>query len=183
MWTSLRADRTRRLCLNAVLVATAMMLSYLEVLIPMELFLPLPGFKLGLANTVTLLTFATVSKTDAAVVSALRILLMGLLFGSPTSFFFSVMGGLFAYVALLIASRLPKAFSFCGASVICAAAHNLGQLLAAALLFGSSILFSYLPFLLLAALLSGSLTGLLLNLTVPRLRISIASKGGQFHEP
>ena len=169
MWTSLRADRTRRLCLNAVLVATAMMLSYLEVLIPMELFLPLPGFKLGLANTVTLLAFTQVSKADAAVISALRILLMGLLFGSPTSFFFSAMGGLFAYAALTVAVHLLKSCSYCGASVVCAAAHNLGQLLAAALLFGSSILLSYLPFLLFAALLSGSLTGLLLNVAIPRL--------------
>lgn len=170
---SLRGKLTRRLCVDGICVTVAMMLSYLEVLIPMELFLPLPGFKLGLANTVTLLAFVLLSKRDAAIISALRILLMGILFGSVTSFFFSAMGGFLAYLALLLASVLLRRCSYWGVSVFAAAAHNLGQLGAAALLFGSTVFLSYLPVLLFAALLSGSLTGLLLNLAVPRLERSV----------
>ena len=169
MWTSSQAKITRRLCLNGLLITVAMMLSYLEVLIPFELLLPLPGFKLGLANTVTVLTLVLVSKADAALVSAMRILLMGLLFGTPVSLFFSFSGGLLAYLALLLSARFLRRCSHCGVSVLCAAAHNMGQLLAAAWLFGAEIMLSYLPILLTAALLSGSLTGLLLNAAIPRL--------------
>lgn len=170
---SSRADLTRRICTDAVFVTAAMMLSYLETLIPLNLILPLPGFKLGLANAVTVLVFVLVGKKDAAVVSALRILLMGLLFGSALSLFFSALGGLFAYIALLIAGRVLKKCSYIGLSVFCAAAHNLGQMLAASCVFGFSVLLSYLPFLLLAATLSGTLTGILLNLSIPTLQRSI----------
>ena len=83
------------------------------------------------------------------------------------------MGGLLAYLSLLLASRLLLRCSYVGVSVLCAVAHNLGQLLAAVCLFGASLLLSYLPILLFAALLSGALTGCLLNLSVPTLKRSL----------
>ncbi len=170
MLISSRADRLRRLCICGISVTAAMMLSYLESLLPLQLLLPLPGFKPGLANTVTVMLFAAFSRRDAAVVSAVRILLMGLLFGSPVSLFFSACGGLLAFLSLLLAARLLRGCSHVGVCVLCAAAHNLGQLLAASILFGAGILLSYLPLLLIAATVSGTLTGLLLNLAMPRLQ-------------
>ena len=176
MLISSRADRLRRLCICGISVTAAMILSYLEILLPLQLLLPLPGFKLGLANTVTVLLFAAHSRRDAAVVSAVRILLMGLLFGSPVSLFFSVCGGILAFLSLLLAARLLRRCSHVGVCVLCAAAHNLGQLLAAMLLFGTELLLSYLPLLLIAAVISGTLTGILLNLAMPRLQRLSASR-------
>lgn len=173
MSISLRADRVRRLCLDALLTAAAMMLSYLEAVLPLNLLIPLPGFKLGLANLITLLAFVLVSKVDAALISGLRIALMGMIFGSATSLWFSVLGGIFAYLALLLASFLLRRCSLLGVSVFCAAAHNLGQCLAAAVLFGTSVLISYLPVLLLAAVLSGTVTGALLLALVPAVRRAV----------
>ena len=161
------------ICLCAVFTATAMMLSYLEALLPLTPVIPLRGFRLGLANTVTVLVFALISPRAAAVVSALRILLMGLLFGSAVSLFFSAAGGLLSFAALLLAGRPLRRCSFLGVSLLCAAARHLGQLLAAVSRFVPPILLSYLPVLLLCALLSGGLTGLLLNLSVPRLQRSL----------
>lgn len=168
--TSLRDSRIRRICLDALLVAVAMMLSYLEVLLPLDAIIPLPGFRLGLANVVVLLTFCLISPKDAAVISALRILLMGLLFGSVTSLYFSAMGGLLSFLVLLAVSKLGQRISFVGVSVLCAAAHNCGQMAAAVTLFGTSLIFSYLPFLLLAAVIFGAIVGVLLNLLVPKLQ-------------
>ena len=62
-------------------------------------------------------------------------------------------------------------------SVFCAAAHNLGQLLAAAVLVArpsqglemTNLATRFLPVLLPAAVICGSLTGVLLNLLAPRL--------------
>lgn len=173
MSISSRADLTRRLCINAVLLTAAMTLSYLETLLPLSALLPLPGFKLGLANLAITLAFVLIGKRDAALISALRIGIMSLLFGNLTSFFFSALGGLFSYLSLLLASRLLRRCSYVGISVLCAVAHNLGQLLAAVCLFGTSLLLSYLPALLLAALLSGILTGSLLNFTIPTLKRSL----------
>lgn len=177
MSISLRDNRTRRICLDALLVAFAMMLSYLEVLLPLTAWIPLPGFRLGLANLAVMATFFLLSPADAAIVSSIRILLMGLLFGSATSLYFSAMGGLLSFVILLFCAKFAKRCSLIGVSVLCAAAHNVGQILAATTLFGGYLIFSYLPWLLVSAVVCGATVGLLLNLTLPRLAGILERRG------
>lgn len=172
-----RDNRTRRVVLCAILTALAMMLSYLEVLLPITLLIPIPGFRLGLANLVVLVAFVSLSKPDAAVISAVRIILMSLLFGTVTSFLFSAMGGILSYLMLLLLSRVGRKFSFFGVSILSAAAHNCGQILAAALLFDTSVILAYLPVLLIASVIFGGAVGILLNLLLPRLH-PILQKGG-----
>ncbi len=168
-------DKALRLTQCAMLLGAALILSYLEAILPLALPIALPGFKLGLANIVVTLTFAAISERDAAVVSLLRILLMGLLFGNAASLMFSLCGGLLAYAGLWLFARLGRRiFSLIGVSIGCAALHNLGQLAAAALLFGSEVILGYLPMLLFAALLYGSVTGVLLELLLPRLRATVS---------
>lgn len=170
MSISLQGNRTYRLCFDAMMTAFAMILSYLETLVPLQAFVALPGIRLGLANLAVMLVFALISPIDAAIVSAVRIFAMGLLFGSVTSLYFSAMGGLFSFLVLLLMRRVGRGCSYLGVSVLSAAAHNLGQMLAAVTLFDASLLTSYLPPLLFAALLCGSLVGMLLNLLLPRLQ-------------
>lgn len=165
-----QGKRTRRVAVDAMLCVFAMMLSYLEVLLPLSVLIPLPGFRLGLANIAVLLVFCLFSPIDAAIVSAVRILLMGLLFGSATSLYFSALGGLLSFFILLLMSWIGKKCSFFGVSVLSAAAHNTGQIVAAVTLFGTSLISSYLPALLLAAVIYGGIIGLLLNLLVPKLQ-------------
>ena len=169
MSISWRDKHTRRVCLDALLVALAMLCSYLETLLPLTAWIPLPGVRLGLANLVVTLTLVLLSAADAAAVSAVRILLTGLLFGSATSLWFSMLGGLFAYLMLVLLVRLGRGLSYLGVSVLCAAAHQCGQMLAAATLFGAAPLLSYLPWLLFASIGCGAAVGALLNLLVPRL--------------
>ncbi len=170
MSISLRGKLTRRLCLDAMLCVLAMMLSYLEAVLPFDLLLPLPGFRLGLANVVVVAVFCVFHPVDAAVVSAVRILIMGTLFGSPTSLYFSAMGGLFSFAVLILMHLFCRRCSFVGVSVACAAAHNAGQVIAAVTLFDGTLLTSYLPALLIASVIYGGIVGILLNLAVPKLQ-------------
>ena len=162
---------TRRLCLDALLLTVALMLSYLEAILPSPLVLPLPGVRPGLAHLVVTLAFFRVGRADAAAISAARVLVMGLLFGNASSFLFSLCGSLLAYGGLWIGHLLlSKRCSYIGLGALCAALHNLGQLTAAARLYGSGVFLSYLPVLLLTAALFGSLGGLLLNLLDTRIK-------------
>ena len=160
MWTLSRADaRVRRLCKNAAMLALAMTFSFVEHLVPLSLFLPLPGVKLGLANVVTVVLFFLGSPVDAAVVSALRIGLSALLFGTPVSLLFSACGGILAYLALWLCRPFFRgAFSFIGISVLSATGHHFGQIFAAMLLFDSGVFLTYLPVLLLAGIFTGGMT-------------------------
>lgn len=159
----------RRLCLDAMLLGIALLLSYLESILPLNLWIPLPGFKLGLPNILITAAFVTLSPRDAACVSLCRILLMGLLFGNAVSLLFSLCGGLLAYAGLWLLARIgQRHFSMIGVSVGCAALHNVGQMLAAGALFGIGVVRSYLPWLLLASLIFGTVTGILLQIFLPR---------------
>ena len=160
----------RRLCTDAMLLGVALMLSYVEAILPLGALIPLPGFRLGLAQTVVTLTFFLVGKSDAAMVSGVRVLVMGLLFGNAGSVWFSVCGAALAYLGLWLGHLLlRRRCSYIGLGVLCAALHNAGQCLAAAAMFGSGVLLSYLPVLLIASVIFGAIGGLLLNLLVPRL--------------
>ena len=44
----------RKMVINGLLIAMAIVISYFERMIPLDVFIPLPGIKLGLANIVTL---------------------------------------------------------------------------------------------------------------------------------
>lgn len=154
--------RIRRLAEDSSLVCVALLLSFVEAVIPIAA-LPIPGFKLGLANIAIILTACRCSVADAAVVSLVRTLLTFLLFGSPTSFIFSIFGGfmVIAVLFLLKITKLTSKFSFIGISVISATVHNIGQLIAAVILTGSAVL-SYTPALAAASLIYGTLTGIIL---------------------
>ncbi len=161
-------DKIRRLCRNAMLLGLCLLLSYLEAILPLTVWVPLPGFKLGLSNIIITLAFVAISPWDGAALSLCRIGLMGLLFGNLSSFTFSLCGGILSYLGLWLLARWGKPFfSMIGISVGCAALHNFGQLLAAALWFGTDVILGYLPILLIAALIFGSVTGLLLQLLLP----------------
>ena len=163
-------DKIRRLCLNAMLLGIALLLSYLEAILPLTVWLPLPGFKLGLSNILITLVFIVLSPWDAAILSICRISIMGILFGNLSSFTFSLCGGILSYLGLwLLVPGRNKLFSMVGICVGCAALHNIGQLLAATVWFGTNVIFGYLPILLIAGLLFGSITGVLLQILLPRL--------------
>lgn len=155
--------RVKRLCLDAMLLGVAMMLSYLEAILPLSAIIPLPGAKLGLANICIMLCFYTVSPLDALTVSLMRISLTALLFGNLNSFAFALTGGMLAYLGMWLCKALGEGVSFYGISVLCAALHNFGQCLAGSFLLGNTAIFTYLPLLLIFALIFGGINGAIMT--------------------
>ena len=146
----------------AILIAFGMILSYVEAIVPINLVIPFPGFKLGLANISVMLAFFVLGIRYAVAVSVCRISLCALLFGSATSFFFSLCGGILSLIAMLAYSLILKRFNgVLGLSVLCAAMHDLGQCIACSILFGHYVITFYLPYLLMFSIITGSITGLL----------------------
>lgn len=152
-----------KLSRTAMLLGAALMLSYLESLIPLPL--PIPGFKLGLANIALIICFEQISPLSALFLQILRISISALLFGSPTSLWFSLAGGAASYIVVaLFYAFLRKYVSELGISIASAAMHNMGQLAAAAIIFSSAAVFNYLPWLLFASIIFGSITGIICRL-------------------
>ncbi len=161
--------RVKRLSLDAMLLCVAMMLSYLEAILPLSFIIPLPGAKPGLANVAIMLCFYKLSPIDALFISTTRVFLSALLFGNISSLAFSVSGAILAYLGMWLCDFLGERVSYYGISVLCAALHNIGQMLAGALVLGSFSIISYLPLLLVFSVIFGLLTGTIIT-TLGKLR-------------
>ena len=149
--------KTEKLTTMAILTALALALSWLERMIPLELVVPLPGIKLGLANTVSLYALYTMDLPAAMLILIARCLLTTLFSGNMTALAFSLAGGILSMLVMALA-RLSRHLSVYGVSVLGAAAHNLGQIMTAMLLMHSAFIIAYLPYLLLIGTACGCAT-------------------------
>ena len=94
----MRDSRTasRKIALCAMLMALAMIFSYVEVLIPINL--GVPGIKLGVADLVVVVGLFFLPAGEVLMISVARILLMGYLFGNGMSILYSLAGGLLSFL-------------------------------------------------------------------------------------
>ena len=160
---------TRRLALLSCLTASALLLAWLEFLLPLPI--PLPGVKLGLANLAAVYALYRLGAREALLVSLARILLTAFLFGSLFSALYALAGALCALGVMALLRRAGP-FSVYGVSMGGGAAHNAAQVAVAALVAHTEALFSYLPALLICGLATGFVVGLLADrlLLLPAIR-------------
>lgn len=150
----------KKICLYGILSAFCITLGFVEHLISFDFIAP--GVKIGLANSVALLLICWDDFKGAFAVNITRILLSAFLFSAPSTLIFSISGGIFAFIVMVI-SKKAKILSEIGISVLGAVAHNVAQIVCALLILGNGVLY-YSPFLMLSALISGILTGFLAKL-------------------
>lgn len=150
-------NQSKRAAMLGIMTALALILSYVESMIP---FFPgIPGIKLGFANLVMVLLLYHVSRKDALLVSVVRIFISGFLFGNLMSILFSLIGGI---LSLLVMSLFKKisGFSLIGVSIAGGCMHNIGQFIMAVLVVRTGGLIYYLPALLISGLITGFFIGL-----------------------
>jgi heptaprenyl diphosphate synthase len=160
---------TRRLVFLSLLIGMGSALHVAEGLLPLPL--PLPGVKLGLANIVTLWALSNYGTRNGLIVALSRVLLGSLIGGvflSP-GFLLGLTGAVASTLVMALLLKYTDCFSLIGISLAGAVGHNMGQLLAASLILKSSLIFSYLPVLLLASIPTGLFTGCVLKSLQERL--------------
>lgn len=156
----------KRVCLYGILTGVCIVLGYLEHFISFDFIAP--GIKLGLVNSVVLLLITKKDIKGAFLTNTVRILMSAVLFSSPSVLIYSLPAGIVSTVVMAVMGRCRN-FSVIGFSIMGAAVHNIIQLLCAFLMLGKGVLF-YSPFLLLAALISGSLIGILVKILSGKVR-------------
>ncbi len=156
-----RRSLLRRLTTAAVLTAGAMILSWVEAVLPFSI--GIPGVKLGLCHIVTLVALYRLSLWETVALTAVRVLLTAALFGHIPSLLYSAVGAALSLAVMVLLGRLhigDKAiFSPIGISISGAVAHNIGQLLTAAALMQTTATIVYLPVLLVAGTITGAAVG------------------------
>ena len=152
------ANKTKTTALAGVCIALAMVLAYIEVIIP-PLFPAIPGIKMGLPNIIIIFLLYRRGPAFAAIVSILRILLVSMLFGNAMMMLYSLAGGILSLLIMILLRRL-RSLSMIGVSVAGGVAHNVGQILMAMLLLETAELGYYLVVLTVTGTISGILIGL-----------------------
>lgn len=144
--------KTRMITILGVSAAAAMVLSYVESLIPVSF--AVPGIKLGLANVVALFLIMKLDWKAASAVNAVRVLLSALLFGNAASLAYSAAGAALSMLVMALMKRSSR-FSAIGISTAGAVSHNVGQILMAIALTGTKQIAWWLP----PLVVSGAVTG------------------------
>lgn len=156
-----------RVAYFGVFTALALMFSYIETMIPIQF--GVPGIKLGFANIMIVIMLYKSSAKEALLLSIVRIMLSGFLFGNLSSILYSIAGGV---LSLEIMTLLKKqgGFSVIGVSVAGGVSHNVGQLIVAMLVVETYQVGYYLPVLLVAGVLTGLGIGVVSQEVLKRIR-------------
>ena len=151
----------------ALLIALAMVLSWLESLVPVSV--AVPGIKLGLTNLVVIFALYRMRSMDAAVISFVRVLLVSFTFGNAYAFAYSMAGAVLSLL-IMLALKKSRRFSTVGVSIAGGVGHNLGQIIVAALVLETEKIFFYLPVLMISGIAAGVCIGLLGGIITERLK-------------
>ena len=162
-------SKALKLALGGVSVAAALILSYIESLIPLSF--AIPGVRMGLANIVIVFLLYKTDKLLAALVSVIRVLLAALLFGTVMSLAYSAAGAVLAFAVMLLLQRNCK-FSPVGVSCAGAVAHNIGQTAMAMLLTETAQIAYYLPILIVSGVITGLAVGAVGALLVSKIKLN-----------
>ena len=156
--------KARTAALYGLMCAQALVLSAIEGMLPA--FIPVPGARIGLSNIVTMFCVSSLGAPCALTVTLFKAF-FALLTRGVSAALLSLSGGLLSLAVMLICFKLLRGgIGLVGTGVLCALAHNAGQLAAACLILGEPLFALAVP-LILASVATGILTGVLLKITIP----------------
>lgn len=146
-----------RVAYFGVFTALALIFSYVETLIPFHI--GIPGVKLGLANLIIVVALYKMSLKETYLLSVVRVVLSGFVFGNYFSIIYSLAGGLLSLTVMALLKKKGR-FSILGISIAGGVCHNIGQLVIAMAVVETFSVIYYIPVLLIAGLITGLLIGI-----------------------
>ncbi len=165
--------KTKKLTLLSILSALALVLSFMEnMLLPDIPFLPV-GAKPGLSNIVTMFTASFFGFSGAIYITVIKGF-FALITRGGTAAVMSLCGGLLSTAVMcLMIKKEGENLSYTGIGVLSAAVHNMGQLFASCLITGTALLLSYGKYLLLFGVVTGLVTGTVVEVSLPKIKVII----------
>lgn len=143
--------------------AAAVALSAAENMVPPLPFMP-PGAKLGLSNVITMLLSVNGMLPEAMLISLAKGG-FSLLTRGVTAGIMSACGGLLSSLVVFLLAKCEK-FGYAGLGIAGAVSHNMAQLAVSCIIIGKAAVY-YMPFLIIFAAVSGTLTALILKYITP----------------
>jgi heptaprenyl diphosphate synthase len=166
-----KQTRTQRIAFVGLCASLALLLSYVELMLP-PIFVAVPGIKVGLPNVIIIYVLYCMGVRYAALVSATRLLISWMLFGSAVTLLYSLAGAILSLGVMAILKK-TKMLSTVGVSVAGGVMHNMAQIGMACIIMETNLLTYYAPFLLISGTLAGIAIGVISAIMLKRVDIKI----------
>ena len=164
----MRNKQAQQIALSGLLTSLMLVFGFIERQFPLPV--PVPGIKLGLANSVLLYALYMLGVKRATVLMLLKALMSWLIYMNMNAMFYSLAGGVFSLAAMVLISRV-KGVSIIGVSALGAVFFNIGQILVAvAILNTPQLIVTYLPVLMVSGVVTGVLTGVVAQMVMKHLK-------------
>lgn len=163
----MRNRKAQKIALSGLLTSLMLVFGFIERQFPLPV--PVPGIKLGLANSVLLYALYMLGIRQSIVLMLLKALMSWLIYMNLSAMLYSFAGGVLSLTAMILISRV-KGVSVIGVSALGAVFFNVGQILMAAWILGTpQLIVTYLPILMVSGVLTGILTGVIARLVMKHL--------------
>ena len=166
------SERIKTLTRLSLFLAIGIIFNLVESLIPLPI--PIPGVKLGLANTVGLIVLYYYGPKEYISIGFLRVLIVGLIRTGVLSIAFalSLSGWALATIATLTFYSFKK-FSIYFLSIMSALFHTIGQIIIVMIIYATYGLIFYFPILLISSIITGCLVALVSSIVLQKLDKSV----------
>ncbi len=165
----MRNGKVQRIALSGILTSLMLVFGFIERQFPLPV--PIPGIKLGLANSVLLYALYMMGIRQTIVLMLLKVLMSWLIYMNMSAMLYSFAGGVLSVAAMILLSRM-NGVSIVGVSALGAVFFNVGQMLMAAWVLGTpQLIVTYLPVLMVSGVLTGVLTGVVARMVMKHLRM------------
>ena len=155
--------KTKRVAFLSMCIALSMILSFVESQIPP--LMAVPGVKVGLPNLVMVFMLYKIGWKETAIVSILRVILVGILFGTPLSMIYSLVGATLSLIGMILLKKTGL-FAPVTVSVVGGILHNVGQIATACFVMDTAQIAYYLPVLLISGTAAGVVIGIVAVIVV-----------------
>ena len=159
--------KTKKVAMLGLTIALAMIMSYIEALVPLSF--AVPGIKMGLANIVIIFVLYKIGTKEAILVSLIRVILVSLLFSNVMAMAYSIAGAVLSLAIMWFLKKTDK-FSVIGVSIAGGIMHNVGQIIMAVILLGTEQIALYLPVLIITGTATGVVIGIVSGLVINRFK-------------
>ena len=159
--------KTKKVAMLGLTIALAMIMSYIEALVPLSF--AVPGIKMGLANIVIIFVLYKIGTKEVILVSLIRVILVSLLFSNVMAMAYSIAGAVLSLSVMWLLKKTDK-FSVIGVSIAGGIMHNVGQIIMAVILLGTEQIALYLPVLIITGTATGVVIGIVSGLVINRFK-------------
>ncbi len=160
-------SRLKKIVLTGVFSSLAILLGYLEQMIPLPI--AFPGVKIGLSNICVLVALYIWGYKSALVLSLIKSIVCGVLFWGAGGAIYGISGAIFSFLIMALLVKFDL-FGILGVSIAGALGHNLGQLLALYIMSGSFSFLYYMAVLGISGCIMGTVTGIVSGIVIDRLK-------------